>query len=153
MKPILLCMMLFVLPAQAAVPDAQVKDVAKELACLCGTCPRRPLHECICGTADAHRATIRKALEAGQTKDMIIAGFIQQFGKETLSTPPAEGFNLLAWIMPFAVLILGGGIVRAVIRNWSRTRPPAFTTPPESENPSNDPYLTRLEQDLKEHDS
>ena len=152
MKPILLCiaLMLSALPVRAAVPEAQVKDVAKELACLCGTCPRRPLHECTCGTADAHRATIRKALEAGQTKDMIIAGFIQQFGKETLSTPPAEGFNLLAWIMPFAFLIIGGGIVRAVIRNWSRTQPPASTPSPES--PSNNPYLTRLEQDLKERD-
>ena len=152
MKPFLFFIMLSVLPVQAAVPEAQLKDVAKELACLCGSCPRRPLHECTCGWADTNRDRIRKALEAGQGKEAIIAGFIQEFGKEALSKPPAEGFSLLAWIMPFAVLILGGGIVRVVVRNWSRTRPSASTTTPEPESSSEDPYLTRLEQDLKERD-
>ena len=36
----------------AEVSDKQVKDVAKVMACLCGTCPRRPLDECSCGWAD-----------------------------------------------------------------------------------------------------
>lgn len=146
---ILACLLLLS-PVQAAVPDAEVKDVAKELACLCGTCPRRPLHECTCGWADAKRDHIRKALEADQSKKVIIAGFIQDFGKEALSQPPAEGFNLAAWIMPFVALVLGGVLVRSVVRNWSQTR-----TVPEGgvpETVENDPYLARLEQELKERD-
>ncbi len=153
------CLLLlgFLLPllpceSKAAVTEAQVKDVAKELACLCDTCPRRPLHECACGWADKNRKRISDALESGQDKDVIVAGFIKDFGLEALSAPPMEGFHLTAWVMPFAVLIAGGFVVRLVVLNWSRGR--SKTAPrQQSGGQGEDKYRSRLEDELRKFDA
>ena len=34
--------LLFAIPVRAEVTREQIKEVGKELACLCGDCPRRP---------------------------------------------------------------------------------------------------------------
>ncbi len=138
-------------PAGAEVTDAEVKEVARELACLCGTCPRRPLHECSCGWADKYRARIKGALEAGQDKPAIVASFVREFGQEAFSAPPKSGFNLTAWVMPFLALALGGLAVRTVMVTWSRDRRvPAPSAASQDEGDGT--YLTRLEQELKERD-
>ena len=128
-----------------------MREVAKGLACLCGDCPRRPLDECACGWADRKRSRIAEALEAGQDKETIVAGFVAEFGQEAYVTPPAEGFNLTAWIMPIVVLLLGAIAVYVVLRNWSRKRvAPAASQVPDTK--PDDPYRLRLEQELRERD-
>ncbi len=135
----------------AEVTQKQVRAVARGLACLCGDCPRRPLDECSCGWADRNRARIAEALEAGQDKEAIVAGFVAEFGQEVFVTPPAEGFNLSAWIMPIVALLLGAVVLGAVLRNWSRHRAaPAEGRTPEIE--ADDIYRSRLEQELRERE-
>ena len=135
----------------ARVSQERVREVAKGLACLCGTCPRRPLEECSCGWADKKRARIAEALEAGQDKEAIVAGFVAEFGQEVFVTPPPEGFNLSAWIMPVMALLLGAIVLWAVLRNWSRHRAaPATGHVPETE--ADDPYRSRLERELRERE-
>ena len=135
----------------AEVPQERVREVAKGLACLCGTCPRRPLDECECGWADQKSARIAEALEAGQDREAIIAGFVAEFGQEAYVTPRAEGFNLSAWIMPIVVLLLGAVVMGAVLRNWSRQRAaPAVGGVPETG--AGDPYRQRLEKELRERE-
>ncbi len=137
--------------APAEVSQERVREVAKGLACLCGTCPRRPLDECECGWADQKRARIAEALEAGQDREAIIAGFVAEFGQEAYVTPPASGFNLSAWIMPIMVLLLGAVMLGVVLRNWSRRHiDPAAGRVTETE--ADDPYRLRLERELRERD-
>ena len=136
---------------QAEITKPQIDKVGEELACLCGTCPRRPLDECTCGYAQQQRERIKSMLAAGQTQQAIIDAFINDFGKEVLSTPPAEGFNLAAWIMPPVVLLFGFFVVKSVLRSWSQAEPaPVRQT---TNDKSGDPYLDRLENDLKERDT
>ena len=147
-----LCLSFAPAPAAAEVTDAQVKEVARELACLCDTCPRRPLDECACGWADKNRQRIADALTAGQDKQTIVAAFVKDFGQEAFSSPPAEGFFLTAWIMPFLVLALGGLLVRIVLRNWSRDkRVPVANQASQTE--LDDDYRTRLTRELEEGDT
>jgi cytochrome c-type biogenesis protein CcmH/NrfF len=107
-------------PVKAAVEEAKVMEVAEEMACLCGDCPNRPLDECRCGFAGQQRERIAQGLESGMTKDQVIAGFVGEFGLRIFVTPPAEGFNLMAWFMPIFGILIGGFAVRAVLRGWSR---------------------------------
>jgi len=132
------------------VTDRQVKEVAKEMACLCGTCPRRPLNECSCGWADQYRARIGKELGEGKTKEMIVAGFVDEFGLEVFSTPPAEGFNISAWVMPFFVLAMGGVVVGLVMRSWIKQR--VAVVRPRTVSEADDEYLSRLDAELKERE-
>jgi cytochrome c-type biogenesis protein CcmH/NrfF len=49
---------------------------------------------------------------------LILQSFVQEFGVKVLATPPAQGFNLLAWGIP--VMAFAGGLVLVgfVIRQW-----------------------------------
>lgn len=132
------------------VTKVQRDEVGKELACMCGTCPRRPLDECTCGYAQQQHARIDNALAQGKTKQQIIDAYIAEFGKEILSKPPAEGFNLLAWVMPPFVLLVGFFAVRNVLHSWSKSKPERVATPTPTEQ---DPYLERLNQELRERES
>jgi len=119
-KVCLVALVSLLLPVQAQVEEAHVMDVAKELACLCGSCPTRPLDECRCGYAGNQRERIAKELEAGKTKEQVIAGFVGEFGARIFVTPPAEGFNLMAWFMPFFGIVVGGFAVRLVLKGWAK---------------------------------
>lgn len=134
------------------VTKAERDEVGKELACLCDTCPRRPLDECTCGYAQKQQARIDAQLAAGKTKQQVIDAFIAEFGKQVLSKPPAEGFNLTAWLMPPLVLIFGFVMVRSVLKNWSHSKPEPAIAGAQTTQES-DPYLDRVEQELRERDS
>jgi cytochrome c-type biogenesis protein CcmH/NrfF len=125
-------------------------DVAKELACLCGSCPNRPLDECRCGHAGSERERISKALEAGQTKDQVIAGLVGEFGERIFVTPPARGFNLMAWFMPIFGILIGGYAVRSVLRGWSRDGGPK---PSASGSMVSDADREKLDSALNEGDA
>ena len=118
---ILVLALLFSLPEEAmGAQEADVMDVAQELACLCGSCPPRPLDECRCGYAGEQRNRIAKKLDSGMTKGQVIAGLVGEFGERIFVTPPKEGFNLMAWIMPIVGMVFGGVVVRTVLKGWQR---------------------------------
>lgn len=144
-----ICVCLLAVPVRAEVTTAQLDEVGKELACLCGDCPRRPLDECICGYAQQQHARIKSMLTSGQTPQAIVDAYVREFGKEVLAKPSAEGFDLAAWVMPPAVLLLGFLLVRHVLRSWAQTRVPATHTAQQARD---DPYLDRLESELKERE-
>jgi len=43
---------------------------------------------------------------------------VQKYGPTVLAAPSAQGFNRVAWIMPFAVLLLGILGTMMLVRNW-----------------------------------
>jgi len=151
---ILMCCIFIAVPTFAIeVTKAQRDEVGKELACLCDTCPRRPLDECTCGYAQKQQARIEALLGEGKTKQQVIDIFIADFGKQVLSKPPAEGFNLTAWLMPPLVLFVGFFVVRGVLRTWSHAKPAPVAQANQTVTADNDPYLEKLEQELRERES
>ena len=116
------------LPSRAAAPEA-VKEVARELVCLCGDCNRESLATCLCSFAASQRQRLEADLDAGMTRQETIALFVDRFGPVVLATPPREGYNLLAWIVPSVLLILGIGAVRTVLVGWRRNRTAAPIQP------------------------
>jgi len=42
-----------------------------------------------------------------------------------LAAPLRGGFDVVAWIVPFAVLVLGGLAILLVLRHWRRKTQPA----------------------------
>jgi cytochrome c-type biogenesis protein CcmH/NrfF len=45
---------------------------------------------------------------------------VDQYGAKILPEPPRQGFAWMAWLMPFAALLLGGGAVSYVLWRWKR---------------------------------
>lgn len=66
---------------------------------------------------------LRAGIVSGKDDATILQGFVQEYGMVVLSAPPAKGFDLVAWIMPFAVSILALAGTVLLVRNWIRQQP------------------------------
>ncbi len=105
-----------VVPARAADPDTRAR-VESRLMCYCG-CTDLTVKVCNCGTAANIKADIEARLDAGATADQVVDAYVAQYGEQIRSAPTRSGFNLLAWIMPFAVILAGGLMVVSLVRRW-----------------------------------
>ena len=63
-------------------------------------------------------AEIAAELDEGKSDDSIISHFAEKYGLSVLSAPPASGFNLTAWIVPFVALLFGAGLVVYFVRQF-----------------------------------
>jgi cytochrome c-type biogenesis protein CcmH/NrfF len=48
----------------------------------------------------------------------VLKAFVEKYGPTVLAAPTTSGFNLVAWIMPFAVLLLGLAGTALLVRKW-----------------------------------
>jgi len=130
--------------------DAQ-KDISKDykeacdrLVCQCGC--NEQLSVCAmqnCSSATPMRAEIRERLQKGETVDQIVDRFVARMGKQVLSAPTMKGFDITAWIMPFAILCLGAIVVSWIAVRMARPKVPAVEPAPIVVDP-------RIEKELRE---
>ena len=104
-----------------AVDEAAFRRVSNRLLCQCG-CGYMVLscNHLDCPSATYIRRTIRTSLAAGQTEEAAFQVLVDQYGPKILPEPPRQGFAWMAWLMPFAVLLLGGSAVSFVLWRWKR---------------------------------
>jgi cytochrome c-type biogenesis protein CcmH/NrfF len=118
--------------------SARFKDLGHRMMCICGC--NQILLECNhigCPDSDKMRDQLQAALDKGNNDDLILQGFVQEYGPTVIAAPTATGFNRVAWIMPFAALALGITFVIYVVRSWRNRPTPALADgiliPPSSE--------------------
>jgi cytochrome c-type biogenesis protein CcmH/NrfF len=112
-------------PNAAITPsrNALEEELRHEIGCICGTCAHEALSKCTCGYAQQMRAELRGQIDQDKTRDEIIAHLIQLYGgQHFLMAPIDEGFNRLAWIVPYALAGTGFIVVGLVAIRWSRQR-------------------------------
>src|SRR5512143_132598 len=113
-------------PVTARDNDTLVKAIEGKLRCTCGcnldvfTCRTTDF---TCTTSPAMHRLVLARLDSGMTAAEVQAAFVRQYGEVVLMQPPKRGFNLAAYIMPFAGLLAGLVIVGLVIRGWFRACP------------------------------
>ena len=105
--------------ADQALED-QVRAIASELRCV--VCQNLSVADSPAEMAVQMRGIVREQLQAGKTPDEIRSYFVSKYGEWVLLAPPAHGFNLTVWILPFAVLLGGLGFALWYLRRWSRRR-------------------------------
>ncbi len=122
-----------------------------ELICMCGTCGRKRITECLCDTAADERALVAKLIAQGMTHDQIIAYFVRKYGSnEVLAEPPDGPFNRLSWLIPYLTGLAGVGGVGAMAVRWSRRTKRAVTAePPVPVNPT---LESQLDEELRDLD-
>ena len=70
------------------------------------------------------------AIEKGDNDSMVLQSFVQSYGATVLSAPTNTGFNLVAWIMPFAVFAAATLLTVWLVRAWkSRAVAQPIATP------------------------
>ncbi len=71
-------------------------------------------------------AFISRRIAAGDTKDQIKAKLVADYGPQILAAPPKKGFDLLAWVLPFAGLFGGALVLGFLAWRWTQRRGPTL---------------------------
>ena len=115
-----------------------IMDIENSLMAVC----------CWSGTVFDHgnsdmETTIATMVQSGNTKSQIMDHFVNQYGERVLAIPVMSGFNLLAWITPIIIGIIGI-IIWYRYLNMSSNR---ITIKNEYDDI---PNIDQIEQELKE---
>ena len=136
--------------------DQRVYDVASQLKC--PVCQNESVADSSAAIAGQMRMVVRQQLQAGESEQQVLHYFAAHYGNGILLTPPQQGFNLLAWLMPVIMLLLGLGLVSFVVHDWRAQGhlQLAGTGEQTHEAPLTDPelegYRAQLERELADDD-
>jgi cytochrome c-type biogenesis protein CcmH/NrfF len=131
--------------ASAATARASLTDIENDVMCVA-------CHESLAVAqspqADSERTFIRRLISQGLPKKQIEQALVGQYGTAVLALPPAHGFNLVVYVIPPALLLLGIGTLVVVLPRWRR-RTRAAAGQPQAPGPALDPGdVRRLDEDL-----
>jgi cytochrome c-type biogenesis protein CcmH len=118
------CIALVIFLATPAFSAATLDDVSQGLTCQCGC--GLTVANCNhpeCSFSVPLRGEISRMIDKGMDRPAIIAIYRAKFGEKILSAPTTEGFNLLAWVMPFLALLIGGGFIVMMLGRWRQETP------------------------------
>ena len=127
----------------------EIRRVGDKLACKCGACNNTVA---TCQMLECHyslpaRERIAEMQNSGASDENIINAFVKENGLAALSAPPREGFNLLAWVMPFFAISMGLVAIALWFRRFAgrKTAPVAATQPDIDRR-----YQERIDRELEE---
>ena len=139
--------------AQAPNPLANphVRRLGDQLMCLCG-CGATVTSCNMLGYSHSKpgRERLLAMVNSGESDSAILATFVQENGVEILAKPPAQGFNLLGYVVPFIGIALGLAFVWFVIKRFRK--PLAVAGGPEIDDAAYASYKAQIEQDLEKLD-
>jgi cytochrome c-type biogenesis protein CcmH len=128
-----------------------LQEVSESLTCQCG-----------CGLTVANcnhpqcefsvpiRVQIDRMIGQGMGRDQIIGFFRTKYGEKILSAPTTEGFNLLAWIIPFTAVFAGCFIIVSAIHRWRANQLLKADASADAHAPYDPELKHRLEQEIRE---
>jgi cytochrome c-type biogenesis protein CcmH len=108
----------------AAKPEPRASQADLEGQIMCPVCSTT-LDQSDSPIARRMKADIRRRIAAGQSEQQIKDELVAEFGTKILAAPPAKGFNLLAWLLPFVALFGGALVLGLLAWRWSRNREPS----------------------------
>ena len=109
-------------PAAAAAqcPQTTLGDVEDEVMCpVCGT-PLELATEA--PQAQRQRALVERLIADCRSKEEVKARLVAEFGDDVLALPGDDGFDLAAWLVPVAIVLMGGTAVGVAALRWRRAR-------------------------------
>ena len=134
----------FAASAQGPTPtDDEVNRIAKQM--YCPVCESTPLDVCPTEACRQWRDLIRTMLAEGKSEAEIKQYFVAQYGDRVLAEPPNR---LAAYLVPAIAILLGVFMLARGFQMWLK---PSTTEsePAEQEAQHVDPYVARLEEELK----
>jgi cytochrome c-type biogenesis protein CcmH len=128
--------------------DNDVNRVAKQM--FCPVCENIPLDVCPTQACSEWRELIREKLAAGWTDEQIKDYFAAQYGDRVLAEPPRQGLNWLVYLLPPTFIGIGAIVVWRVLSSMKSRKPQGAEMEGLARQAGqDDPYLARLEEELK----
>jgi cytochrome c-type biogenesis protein CcmH/NrfF len=116
----------------ATTPSGRVFNLDHRMMCTCGCAEL--LGECNhvgCTQSTQELSELRADIAAGMSDQQIFNAFVAKYGATVLAAPETHGFDLVAWIAPFAVFAAALLGTVLLVRRWSvgRTAAPQPVDP------------------------
>jgi len=92
----------------SADTEARFQSVGHKLMCSCGC--SQVLLECDhlgCPNLAGETAELRAAIDRGDSDNAILSAFQAEYGPTVLAAPWLTRFNVVAWVVPPALILLG----------------------------------------------
>jgi cytochrome c-type biogenesis protein CcmH len=103
---------------------SRYNDLNHRLMCTCGC--SELLGECNhvgCQSSGGELSELRTGIAEGKSDKEILASFAVKYGATVLAAPTTHGFDLVAWIAPFAVFLAAMLGTILLVRRWSANMP------------------------------
>jgi cytochrome c-type biogenesis protein CcmH/NrfF len=108
-------------PIARAQESAHTKELGQKLMCVCGC--NQILGSCNhvgCTYSHDMMKELEDRIARNEPDDLTLQAFVQEYGPTVLSSPPAKGFNRIAWIAPVVVPLIALALLLDVVRRWKR---------------------------------
>jgi cytochrome c-type biogenesis protein CcmH len=131
--------------ALAADRNDRIRELSANFMCVCGC--HQLLNACNhfnCPSSGPMFAELGKQVDMGKSDEQIISYFVDKYGTTVFAAPPVSGFNLMAWIMPFAALAIGALIAIYFLRQFK-----ARWAGPVASDADLTKYQAKVEEELK----
>jgi cytochrome c-type biogenesis protein CcmH len=132
--------------AQGPTPtDDEVNRIAKQL--YCPVCESTPLDVCPTEACRQWRDLIRTMLSEGKSEAEIEQYFVEHYGARVLAEPPNR---LATYLVPAVAILLGAFMLFRGFQMWMK--PSVMEADEDAEleaEPDRDPYIAKLEDELK----
>jgi cytochrome c-type biogenesis protein CcmH/NrfF len=130
--------------------NATQTEIEESLTCQCGC--GLTVHSCNhlqCPSGIPLKEEIASQLALGKTRPEVLTYFSGKYGEKILSSPTTSGFNIVAWVMPFAALLIAAVVIVVLTRRWRRPVA-AGAVPPLAVDEA---WRSRLDADLDDYDA
>ncbi len=134
------------IPVRAQNPtpsDDDVNRIAKQL--YCPVCESTPLDVCPTEACRQWRELIRTMLAEGKSEAEIKQYFVEHYGARVLAEPPNR---FVTYLVPGIAILLGAFLLFRGFQMWMKPSTSKAETPQEAK-PVQDPYIAKLEEELK----
>ncbi|ODT04278.1 MAG: hypothetical protein ABS52_05525 [Gemmatimonadetes bacterium SCN 70-22] len=99
------------------VLEEKTRQVASELRC--PVCQGNSLQDSPSELAQEMKGVVRDQLASGKTPEQVKQYFIDKYGEWILLEPKASGFNLVVYLLPLVMVVIGGGVIWLAVRKWT----------------------------------
>lgn len=103
------------------VLEKRMIGLAEKLRCL--VCQNESLASSHAELAEDLRREVREQMAQGKNDQEIIDYLVARYGDFVLYEPPMKSYTLLLWFGPFALLLIGVGVLLYQLRKRRRTLP------------------------------
>lgn len=103
--------------------STRVDKLGHRMMCACGC--NQILLECNhvgCPYSSVMTNELKAGVDGGKSDRDVLQFFVEKYGTIILAAPSKEGFDRVAWIMPYLALLLGVGGVVLAAGSWRKRR-------------------------------
>ena len=119
--------------------DDEARRIAQEVQC--PVCQGASIADSPSQLAAQMRGIIRSKLQAGESREGILAYFVDRYGESVLMTPSRSGAGLAIWLAPYV-----GGLAILALVFWMIRRRRPLPAPAAHTDQALDPYLEEVDR-------